>query len=151
VGAVKHIFVHAEDDCRHIACTRCGNKHFLSARFDVFPCAFLVCEETCTFKDNIDVKVAPWKLCRIFLVEGFHFPAVDLEAALDLFVFTFETSLRCIIFHEMGEEICSSHVRLRFHCEVRVTLNQPCCKSSDTSKSINCYSYHTIWPPSLYN
>src|SRR5699024_1258542 len=99
------------------------------------------------FKDDIDVKVAPWKLCRIFLVEGFHFPAVDLEAALDLFEFTFETSLRSIIFHEMGEVIVISQVIDCYHFEVLVILNHPCCKSSDTSKSINCYSYLNIWPP----
>ena len=57
--------VYIVNDGRKVVSCRCGDNYLTSAGFDMSACFCLGCIETCTFKNNVYLKLSPGKVLSV--------------------------------------------------------------------------------------
>ncbi len=133
------------DGLEVIAC-RSGNNNVLSTCIDVCHSLVLGCVETCALQNYIDVKILPGKVCRVLLSVDSDFLAINDDGVLGSFYLSIITAMCCIILQKICEHIRRCKIVDRNNVIAFSLEHLSESKTTDTAKSINCYSYcHVIF------
>ncbi len=133
--------VNVVNDRFHVACSRCGDYDFFSARRDVLFSAFFSREETCALQNDVNAELSPRKFFRVAVSQNFYVLAVYFEEAVVYFDFAVEFALSCIIFQQVSEHFRIGQVVDCDNLDTLHVLNAAESQTSDTTKSVNSYFY----------
>ncbi|MPN49832.1 hypothetical protein SDC9_197455 [bioreactor metagenome] len=138
--------VHAEDEHRGAVLGGSGHDDFLGAGLDVGFGCYLVKKETCGFDNYVGSDFVPLEVRGIFFLCKADLFAVDDKICAFDFDIAAELTVNRVILQHVCEVIGFEKVvdsdDFDVLCEVLDCRTEN--HASDSSKSVNCYSYHIV-------
>ena len=140
---VINIFIHTYDDGRVFIFTRSSNNNLLNCSADMFPRAFSVFQFTCGFDNDFRAVSAPVQIFRIPILEYMDAFPVDNKIIFINFYLFIQTSMNRIIFQKISSCFRAAWIVDGDNIQIRSVKKPPKNKTSNSSKTVNCYFCHS--------